>query len=239
MYAALWWSWTQRLAFQRFAFFRRSLTIALPIETAFISTPAHKCSSRDPRRRQMGPTLVHYHNGHIDVLIKVHVNSCTPFQWKTAPRCSCSAAATTTVCLSSWLAMAAKIVHTATMNWPVMLVSVPTNSPQNGPIGSPIFSISAQDFFLRLIFSSYSPLIFLIVIVFLAVLGLFLWHYWPRDCCKKRKHRCAGMENLISVDDVVLFSYTDYLADIGRQNGFLPHEIARNGSRTTSMSVRK
>ncbi|VDP35756.1 unnamed protein product [Heligmosomoides polygyrus] len=47
----------------------------------------------------------------------------------------------------------------------------------------------AQDFFFRFIFNSYSPLIFLILFVFLAVLGLFLWYYWPKECCKRRKRR--------------------------------------------------
>ncbi|EYC34257.1 hypothetical protein Y032_0001g329 [Ancylostoma ceylanicum] len=97
------------------------------------------------------------------------------------------------------------------------------NGRKNCPYGNDELACHvAQDFFLRLIFNSYSPLVFLIIIVFLAVLGLFLWHYWPRDCCKRRKH-----------------SYTDYLADIGRQNGFLPHEVARNGGRIMSTTVRK
>lgn len=79
----------------------------------------------------------------------------------------------------------------------------------------------AQDFFFRFIFNSYSPLIFLILFVFLAVLGLFLWYYWPKECCKRRKR-----------------SYSNYLADIGRQNGILSSAPLRNGNRRMT-SVRR
>ncbi|KAK5970179.1 hypothetical protein GCK32_019992, partial [Trichostrongylus colubriformis] len=43
----------------------------------------------------------------------------------------------------------------------------------------------AQDVFFRFISKSYSPLILLILLVSLAVLGLFLWYYFPKNCCQR------------------------------------------------------
>ncbi|XGW22576.1 hypothetical protein V3C99_005079 [Haemonchus contortus] len=71
----------------------------------------------------------------------------------------------------------------------------------------------AQDFILQFISKSYSPLILLILLVSSAVLGLFLWHYSPSNCCQRSK-----------------LSYVHRLPDAERQNGIIITTV-RNGER--------
>ncbi|CAJ0594355.1 unnamed protein product [Cylicocyclus nassatus] len=66
--------------------------------------------------------------------------------------------------------------------------SLACNGRKNCPYGNDELACHvAQDFLFRMVFNSYSPLVFLTIIVFLVVCGLYIWHYWPRDACRRRK----------------------------------------------------